>query len=147
MAYFNHLDETSIYALGLGLLGFAIIAISKKVSDKIPAYLVSIVAVSIIAFLFNLPVDTIGSRFPQMPDGLPMPTLPSLLMFRMVFSTPLRTSPSPAKNCCPFRYISYPKIPASTATAIFAAQEGFAPSQTTPDAIAKVLTMVCAMAS
>ena len=80
MAYFKHLDETSIYALGLGLLGFAIIAISKKVSAKIPAYLVSIVAVSLIAFLFNLPVDTIGSRFPQMPNGLPMPTLPSLTL-------------------------------------------------------------------
>ena len=80
MAYFKHLDETSIYALGLGLLGFAIIAISKKVSAKIPAYLVSIVAVSLIAFLFSLPVDTIGSRFPQMPNGLPMPTLPSLTL-------------------------------------------------------------------
>ena len=53
-AYFKHLDETSIYALGLGLLGFAIIAISKKVSAKIPAYLVSIVAVSLIAFLFTI---------------------------------------------------------------------------------------------
>ena len=55
MAYFKHIDETSVYALVLGLLGFAIIAISKKVSTKIPAYLISIVAVSIIAFLFNLP--------------------------------------------------------------------------------------------
>ena len=80
MAYFKHLDETSIYAVGLGVFGFLIIAISKKISAKIPAYLVSILAVSITALFFNLPVETIGSRFPEMPTGLPTPTLPDLTL-------------------------------------------------------------------
>lgn len=80
MSYFEHLNETSLFAVGLGVLALAIIIICKKISSKIPAYLVSILIVSLISFIFALPVDTIGSRFPDMPTGLPAPTLPHLTL-------------------------------------------------------------------
>ncbi len=80
MSYFEHLNETSLFAVGLGVLALAIIIICKKISAKIPAYLVSILIVSLISFIFALPVDTIGSRFPDMPTGLPAPTLPHLTL-------------------------------------------------------------------
>ncbi len=80
MSYFEHLNETSLFAVGLGVLALAIIIICKKISAKIPAYLVSILIVSLISFIFALPVDTIGSRFPDMPTGLPAPTLPNLTL-------------------------------------------------------------------
>ncbi len=76
--YLSHLNETSIFAVGLGVLGFGIIAICKKISPQIPAYLVSIVAVSLISWGFALPVDTIGSKFPELPSGLPLPTWPQI---------------------------------------------------------------------
>ena len=76
--YFAHVNETSIYAVALGVLGFALIAICKKISPQIPFYLVSIIAVSLVAFIANLPVETIGSRFPNLPTGLPMPVWPEL---------------------------------------------------------------------
>ena len=76
--YFAHVNETSIYAVALGVLGFALIAICKKISPQIPSYLVSIIAVSLVAFIANLPVETIGSRFPNLPTGLPMPVWPEL---------------------------------------------------------------------
>ncbi len=76
--YFTHLNETSIYAVGLGILGFALIAVCKKISPQIPSYLVSIIAVSLVAFILKLPVDTIGSRFPELPTGLPMPLWPDI---------------------------------------------------------------------
>lgn len=76
--YFAHLNETSIYAVGLGILGFALIAVCKKISPQIPSYLVSIIAVSLVAFILKLPVDTIGSRFPELPTGLPMPIWPDI---------------------------------------------------------------------
>lgn len=78
--YLTHLNETSFFALGLGLLTLAIIIGCKKISSKIPAYLVGIVIVSLLAFFFNIPVETIGSRFPNLPDGLPAPTLPTLTL-------------------------------------------------------------------
>ena len=80
LSYFEHLNETSLFAVGLGVLALAIIIICKKISAKIPAYLVSILIVSLISFIFALPVDTIGSRFPDMPTGLPAPTLPNLTL-------------------------------------------------------------------
>ena len=71
--YLTNLDQTSVYAVILGALGLATIIICKKVSPKIPSYLVSILLISAIAFFFTMPVDTIGSRFPNLPEGLPTP--------------------------------------------------------------------------
>lgn len=78
MVYLTHLNETSLYALGIGLLTLFLIIGCKKISAKIPAYLVAIVVVSLIAFFANLPVETIGTRFPNLPTGLPTPSLPDL---------------------------------------------------------------------
>ena len=78
MVYLTHLNETSIYALGIGLLALFLIIGCKKLSPKIPAYLVAIVVVSLIAYFAKLPVETIGTRFPDLPTGLPAPTLPEL---------------------------------------------------------------------
>lgn len=74
--YLTNLSSVSLYSLGTGLVALFLIIGCKKISAKLPAYLISIVVVSVAVFIFNLPVDTIGSRFPNMPDGLPMPTLP-----------------------------------------------------------------------
>ena len=76
--------------------------------------------------------------------------IPSLLRrptFLIVASAPFVTIPSPARNSCPRIYILYPSIPASTACAIFAAQEAFAPSHTIPDTTASALTTVCVTSS
>lgn len=74
--YFSHIDQTSLSAVLLGALGLATIIICKKISPKIPSYLVSILLISVLAFAFSMPVDTIGSRFPNLPTGLPSPVWP-----------------------------------------------------------------------
>ena len=71
-----------------------------------------------------------------------MPSFPSRAIFRIVFSIPFTTIPSPPLNSCPFRYIWNPRMPASTEDAIFAAQDAFAPSQTMPETMASALTTV-----
>ena len=75
--YLANINQTSVYAVLLGVLGLASIIICKKISPKIPSYLVSILLVSVLAFAFSLPVDTIGSRFPNLPTGLPTPVWPT----------------------------------------------------------------------
>ena len=40
--------------------------------------LVAVVLAAVVAWLFHLPVETIGSRFGQLPDGLPGPRLPAM---------------------------------------------------------------------
>lgn len=56
----------------------AIIAALKQQRPHVPAMLVAIVATSAAAALFDLPVETIGSKFGGVPDALPAPAAPEM---------------------------------------------------------------------
>jgi sulfate permease, SulP family len=43
-----------------------------------PAFLIAVALASVLAWLFNLPVETIGTRFGGIPRSLPMPQIPEL---------------------------------------------------------------------
>ena len=45
---------------------------------RLPAPIVALVALTLVAYLFKLPVETIGSRFGELPRGLPSLDLPPL---------------------------------------------------------------------
>jgi SulP family sulfate permease len=62
-------------AIGIGSL--VLILLLRRYAPRLPAYLVVIVLLSATVALFKLPVETIGARFPDMPQGLPMPALPA----------------------------------------------------------------------
>ncbi len=78
LSYFEHLHEITPEALAIGLGSLLIIIISKKISAKIPAYLVAVVAASLVATLAGLNVETIGTRFPNLPTGLPPLIVPEI---------------------------------------------------------------------
>src|SRR5204863_8298113 len=65
---------------GLGAAALATIILLRRFVPRFPAYLIAIVGAAAAAALFNLPVDTVGDRFPSMPSGLPMPHLPHILL-------------------------------------------------------------------
>lgn len=65
-------------AVGLGGATLALIILLRRFVPRFPAYLIAIVAASAAAALFDLPVATVGDRFPSMPSGLPMPHLPHI---------------------------------------------------------------------
>lgn len=75
-AYFTHLGNLNTSALLIGAGSFLLIAVLRKVAPRVPGYLAAVVLSSLIVTLLHLPVDTIGSRFGQIPSGLPMPELP-----------------------------------------------------------------------
>lgn len=75
-AYFSALNTTNSAALGVGLMALAIIIVLRRFAPKLPGYLIAVVAASVVVTLFHLPVETIGSRFPDIPAGLPMPQMP-----------------------------------------------------------------------
>ena len=77
LVYFEHMGTLDIFTLGVGLFALAIIIVIRKKAPKLPGYLIAVVAASVIVALFHLPVETIGSRFPHIPSGLPMPELPT----------------------------------------------------------------------
>jgi len=63
-------------ALALGLLTVLLITISPRISKRVPGALIALIFVSALATLLRLPVETIGSRFGELPHGLPMPHVP-----------------------------------------------------------------------
>lgn len=74
--YLECFPTTNWYALGLSISTVGIIFFWKKISTTIPGSLVALIAVTLIAAFFQLPVETIGSRFGNIPHVLPKPSLP-----------------------------------------------------------------------
>ncbi len=68
----------------VSLFAVAIIVLWPRVSRKLPGPLVALVATTAIVALFDIPVETIGSRFGALPSELPRPTfsIPDLQTIR-----------------------------------------------------------------
>ncbi len=77
MVYFEHMNTLDPFTLGVGLMALAMIIILRKKAPKLPGYLIAVVVASILVALFHIPVETIGSRFPHIPSGLPYPEFPA----------------------------------------------------------------------
>ncbi|MGY4161973.1 SulP family sulfate permease [Bradyrhizobium sp. USDA 4461] len=63
-------------ALAVGIGSAAVIFVLRAARPSWPAMLIAIAIASVAALLLHLPVETIGSRFGQIPRGLPVPHLP-----------------------------------------------------------------------
>jgi SulP family sulfate permease len=77
-AYGREAGAVSVPALGVALGSLLLITAWPKVSRRIPAPFVAIVVSAVVVRLFDLPVDTIGSRFGSIPTSLPAPSIPSI---------------------------------------------------------------------
>lgn len=65
-------------ALVVALAVMAMIALMRRFAPRLPALLVAVVAASVMAYAFALPVETIFDRFGDLPRSLPAPILPQL---------------------------------------------------------------------
>lgn len=81
--YLDALDTLSLATLLVGMAALMIIILLRRFSPKLPGYLIAVVVSAVVVALFNLPVETIGSRFPDIPSGLPMPELPSFTLAKI----------------------------------------------------------------
>ncbi len=77
-AYLGALPSANWAAIGIGGGALAIIIALRKFAPRLPGFLIAVVASSLAVALLNLPVDTIGSRFPDIPAGLPVPSFPDI---------------------------------------------------------------------
>ena len=71
-AYFKNLSSFNGYALGIGLFTLLLISFWPK-GWKIPGTISALILVSVAAYGGHWPVETIGSRFGGIPQGLPLP--------------------------------------------------------------------------
>lgn len=72
------------WALALALACVALIVGLRRVAPTAPGFLVAVVAASLLVAVSGLPVETIGSRFGQIPATLSMPALPEFSWARAV---------------------------------------------------------------
>ncbi len=71
------LPTLSPAAVAVGAGSAALIFLLRRLLPNWPAMLIAVVLASVVARLFHLPVETIGSHFGQLPGGVPTPRLPS----------------------------------------------------------------------
>lgn len=64
--------------IGVAAGSLAILLLWPRLSRKVPAPIVAITAITAAVALFGVPVETIGSRFGEIPMGIPAPRLPAL---------------------------------------------------------------------
>lgn len=85
--YSTNLDQLNIYALLISLGGIFILVFMKQKYPTIPAPIVLIIVMTLVVWILELPVDTIESRFGEIPSSLPLPTFPefSFEKMRLVF--------------------------------------------------------------
>ena len=76
-AYFNAIDTINMATLAVGLAALLIIVAIRRFAPKLPGYLIAVIVSAIVVAMFHVPVETIGSRFPDIPTGLPLPQLPT----------------------------------------------------------------------
>ncbi len=70
-------------ALGSGLAALVLIVGLRRLAPRLPGLIVAMALVSGAVALWALPVDTIASRYGELPRHLPMPTLPTITLARI----------------------------------------------------------------
>src|SRR5690348_10615823 len=76
-------SQVNLTALGVGLAAIAGIALLRRLIPWFPGSLLVIAVASTVVTLLPLPVDTIFSRFGDLPSGLPAPSMPRLSVARI----------------------------------------------------------------
>lgn len=76
-AYFAALGTIDGWSVCMTLATVAIILIGRRLFSRVPPYLVAILLVTAAAALFSLPVETIGSRFGDLPTSFTL-SLPAV---------------------------------------------------------------------
>jgi SulP family sulfate permease len=89
--YALHIGAVNWAAFGLSAVSLLIIIFWRRINRKIPGSLVAILVSTALALVFNLPVDTIGSLYGEIPASLPPPVFPdfSLATIRELVSPAL----------------------------------------------------------
>ncbi len=76
--YIQNSSSLNMASVLIGFLTLGFVFAFRRWAPKAPAYLLAIFFCSLVVFLLHLPVETIGTRFPVISAGLPLPTLPEI---------------------------------------------------------------------
>lgn len=78
--FLKNLSSIHIETFIIGLSTIIIIYLVRKFLPKLPAHVFSISIITLIVFVFGINIDTIGSRFGEIPSNLPSFSMPSITL-------------------------------------------------------------------
>ncbi len=78
IVYAQNLFSLNYWAFLIGAVSLIIILIFPRITHRIPGSIIAIIISTLLVQLFHLPVDTIGSRFGEIPSSLPSPAFPEI---------------------------------------------------------------------
>jgi SulP family sulfate permease len=79
-AYLGAMGTINPAAVAVTLAGLALIVLVQRFTPRLPAFLIAIAATTVAAWLFHMPVETIGMRFGGIPSMLPVPHVPAFTL-------------------------------------------------------------------
>ncbi|HSX53749.1 MAG TPA: sulfate permease [Sphingomonas sp.] len=82
-AYLGAIGSIHAATLAIGVASLLLIIGLRKAAPRLPGFLIAVVVASLAVALLHLPVDTIGSRFPNIPSGLPAPAMPDVSLAKI----------------------------------------------------------------
>lgn len=71
--YGESLSSLNYYAFGIAAISLLIMIFWPRITHRIPGSLIAIIVSTLLVHLFNIPVETIGSRFGEIPSNIPEP--------------------------------------------------------------------------
>jgi len=84
--YAQHIGSINWYAFGMAVVSVLLIVYFPRINRTIPGSLVAILFTTIATLIWNIPVETIGSRFGQISGELPAFRFPSVESFEVLKS-------------------------------------------------------------
>ena len=76
VVYSQNLSSINYWSLIIGVVSLIIIIFFPRITHRIPGSVVAIIIATLLVQFFHLPVETIGSRFGEIPSSLPSPSIP-----------------------------------------------------------------------
>ncbi len=85
--YFQNIRSIQMSSMTLGIISLGIVMVWPRIpysfTKKIPGSIIVILLITSIVQFFHIPVETIGSRFGDIPSGLPTPIWPQFHLFEL----------------------------------------------------------------
>lgn len=74
ISYFDVLATINFSVLSIALLALFIMIFWPKITHRIPGSLIAIIVTTLLVKIFDIPIDTIGSKFGEIESNIPMPS-------------------------------------------------------------------------
>jgi SulP family sulfate permease len=76
IVFSQNLFSINYWSFFIGAVSLIIIIFFPKITHRIPGSIVAIIVATLLVSIFQLPVETIGSRFGEIPSSIPFPIFP-----------------------------------------------------------------------